>query len=125
MCSEEITAKDFRTWAATNLTAAALVERTGFETPAAAKHHLVEAVEHVAKTPGNTPTICRKCYIHPTIFGGYLDGSLLEGLKLRADEMLHGDTTRLTVEKVAITGYLSRRLGEATADPVHKRLKTR
>lgn len=122
---EEITAKDFRTWAATNLAAATLVERAGFETPAAAKHHLVEAVEHVAKKLGNTPAICRKCYIHPAIFEGYLDGSLLEGLKLRADEVLHGDTGGLTAEEVAITSYLSRRLGEAIADPSHKGLKTR
>ena len=122
---EEITAKDFRTWAATNLAAAALVERAGFDSPAAAKHHLVEAVEHVAKKLGNTPAICRKCYIHPAIFEGYLDGSLLEGLKLRADEVLDGDTGGLTAEELAITGYLSRRLGEAIADPAHKGLKTR
>ena len=30
---------------------------------------------------GNTPAICRKCYIHPAVFEGYLDGSLAEGLK--------------------------------------------
>ena len=120
---EEITAKDFRTWAATNLAAAALKGREAFDTPAAAKKHLVEMVEHVAQHLGNTPAICRKCYIHPAVFEGYLDGSLLEGLKMRADEVLDGHTGGLTPEEVAITAYLSRRLGEAIADPAGKPLK--
>ena len=55
---------------------------------AAAKKELVKAVEHVAKKLGNTPAICRKCYIHPAVFEGYLDGSLAEGLKRRADDLL-------------------------------------
>ena len=114
---EEITAKDFRTWAATNLAALALRDRETFDTPAKAKKHLVEVVEHVAKNLGNTPAICRKCYIHPAIFEGYLDGSLLEGLKARADEVLDQHAPGLTAEEVAITAYLSRRLGEAIAHP--------
>ena len=122
---EEVTAKDFRTWAATNLAAVALRERAAFDTPAAAKHNVVEAVEHVAKHLGNTPAICRKCYIHPAIFEGYLDGSLLEGLKLRADEVLGGDTGGLTPDELAITAYLSHRLGDAIADPAHKGLKAK
>ena len=121
---EEITAKDFRTWAATKLAAAALKEFEAFDTPAVAKKHLVHAVEHVAKHLGNTPAICRKCYIHPAVFEGYLDGSLLEGLRTRAEEVLDGDAGGLTAEEVAITAYLSRRLGEAIADPIGKPLKT-
>jgi DNA topoisomerase-1 len=120
---EEITAKDFRTWAATNLAAAALVEFEAFDTAAKAKKNLVQAVAHVAERLGNTPAICRKCYIHPAVFDGYLDGSLLEGLKTRADEVLDGAKTGLTAEEVAITAYLSRRLGEAIDDPKGKPLK--
>jgi DNA topoisomerase-1 len=120
---EEITAKDFRTWAATNLAAAALVEFEAFDTTAMAKKNLVRAVENVAIKLGNTPAICRKCYIHPAVFEGYLDGSLLEGLKNRAEEVLDGHSTGLTAEEVAITAYLSRRLGEAIADPKGKALK--
>ena len=52
---EEITAKDFRTWAATNLAALALRDREVFDTPARAKKHLVEVVEHVAQEPGQHP----------------------------------------------------------------------
>ena len=120
---EEVTAKDFRTWAATNLAAAALKELSTFENATAAKKNLVQAVEGVAKRLGNTPAICRKCYIHPAVFEGYLDGSLLEGLKAQAEDVLDGNTEGLTAEEVAITAYLSRRLGEAIADPKGKPLK--
>ena len=117
---EEITAKDFRTWAATNLAALALHELQQFDTAAAAKKNVVRAVEHVAMQLGNTPAICRKCYIHPAIFEGYLDGSLVEGLKQRADAVLDGHGHGLTAEEVAVTAFLSRRLGEVIADPKHR-----
>ena len=109
---EEITAKDFRTWAATNLAALALTELEAFDTQAKAKKNVVHAVEAVAKMLGNTPAICRKCYIHPAIFDGYLDGSLIEGLKMRAEETLGQPDGRLSAEETAVTAFLSRRLGE-------------
>ena len=114
---EEITAKDFRTWAATNLAALALHELQQFDTAVAAKKNVVRAVEHVAMQLGNTPAICRKCYIHPAIFEGYLDGSLAEGLKQRADAVLDGHGHGLSAEEVAVTAFLSRRLGQVIADP--------
>lgn len=113
---EEITAKDFRTWAATNLAALALRELEAYDTQAAAKKNVVQAVEAVSKMLGNTPAICRKCYIHPAIFEGYLDGSLVEGLKIRADETLAHPNGGLTAEEVAVTAFLSQRLGEVVAE---------
>ncbi len=110
---EDITAKDFRTWAATNLAAMALRELERFDSEAKNKKNVVHAVEAVAGMLGNTPSVCRKCYIHPAIFDGYLDGSLLEGLKARADEALDDAKSGLTAEEVAVTAFLSRRLGEA------------
>jgi len=118
---EEITAKDFRTWAATNLAAATLAELERFDSQAAAKKEVVKAVEGVAKRLGNTPAICRKCYIHPAVFEGYLDGSLAEGLKQRADELLDHPEAGLTAQEVALTAFLSRRLGEAIEEPAKKR----
>lgn len=112
---EEITAKDFRTWAATNLAALALRELEAFDTQAKAKKNVVQAVEAVSKMLGNTPAICRKCYIHPAIFEGYLDGSLAEGLKARAEETLAHPEGGLTAEEVAVTAFLSQRLGEVVA----------
>ena len=109
---EDITAKDFRTWAATNLAALALRELEAFDSAAKAKKNVLRAVESVAKLLGNTPSICRKCYIHPAIFESYIDGSLLQGLKERADERLHNPAPGLSAEEVALTAFLSERLGE-------------
>ncbi len=110
---EAVTAKDFRTWAATNLAALALSGLEQFDSQTRAKKNIVAAVESVAKKLGNTPAICRKCYIHPAIFDGYLDGSLVEGLRTQADAMLADSGSGLSAEEVAVTAYLSRRLADA------------
>jgi len=107
---EDITAKDFRTWAATNLAAIALHELEAFDSAAKAKKAIVQAVEAVSKMLGNTPAICRKCYIHPAIFDGYLDGSLVEALKRRAEETLAQPQPGLKAEEVAVLGFLSQQL---------------
>jgi DNA topoisomerase I len=120
---EEITAKDFRTWAATNLAAMALTELEIYDTQAKAKKNVVATVEQVAKKLGNTPAICRKCYIHPAVFEGYLDGSLVEGLHARAEQVLADGGEGLTAEEVAVTAFLARRLEQAASDPEGKPLK--
>jgi DNA topoisomerase I len=107
---EDITAKDFRTWAGTNLAALALRELEAFDTQTKAKRNVVQAVEAVAKMLGNTPAICRKCYIHPAIFDGYLDGSLLKTLEKRANAKLADPDAGLTAEEVAVMAFLARQL---------------
>jgi DNA topoisomerase-1 len=73
----------------------------------------LRSIEAVAGILGNTPTVCRKCYIHPAIFDGYLDGSLLDGLRQRAEEVLNEASKGLTAEEVAVMAFLSRRLDTA------------
>jgi DNA topoisomerase-1 len=109
---EEITAKDFRTWAATNLAALALQEFELFDTDAARKRAVVRAVETVAKHLGNTPAICRRCYIHPAIFDGYLDGTLLSTLKEQSRAYLEDNLTGMSAEEAAVAAFLTLRLGE-------------
>ena len=113
---EEVTAKDFRTWAATNLAALALAELEAFDSETKAKKNLVAAVERVAARLGNTPAVCRKCYIHPAVFDGYLDGSLVQALRARAEEVLTGHDGGLTAEELAVTAFLARRLDTAAAE---------
>ncbi|HEX2939671.1 MAG TPA: DNA topoisomerase IB [Rhodopila sp.] len=110
---EPITAKDFRTWAATNLAALALQQFEAFDTEAKAKKNVVQAVESVSKMLGNTPAICRKCYIHPAIFDGYLDGRLLDALKQRTEEKLADPGAGLKAEEAAVIGFLAHQLGSA------------
>lgn len=110
---QDITAKDFRTWAATNLAALALNELPAFDTQAQAKKNLVQAVEAVAKILGNTPAICRKCYIHPAIADGYLDGTLIEGL-LACTDAPPAKWAGLRTEEIAVMSFLGRSLEDAS-----------
>ena len=79
----DITAKDFRTWAATNLAVLALADQ---EQEPPTRKAQVAAVRQVARRLGNTPAICRKCYIHPAVLQGYLNGSLRRMLAAVAQE---------------------------------------
>jgi len=78
--NENFTAKDFRTWAGTVLAAIALNAQAGFETKTQAKANVKTAVCAVAELLGNTPAICRKCYVHPAIIEAYLNGVQIPGL---------------------------------------------
>jgi DNA topoisomerase I len=73
---EDFTAKDFRTWGGTVLAAQALAHVGPFSTEAEAKARVAEGVREVAATLGNTPQVCRNCYVHPVVIDAYLDGSL-------------------------------------------------
>jgi DNA topoisomerase-1 len=111
LSGEEITAKDFRTWAGTNLAAIALRELAAAPSEAAAKQNILRAIEAVAKMLGNTPAICRKCYIHPAIFEGYLDGSLLAVLE-KSGARSRDDLVGMKAEEAAVTEFLRQRVGE-------------
>jgi len=71
----DFTAKDFRTWHASAECFRAPEERPPFAAEAEAKAHLQEVIDHVALRLRNTPTICRKCYIHPAVIESYLAGT--------------------------------------------------
>jgi DNA topoisomerase-1 len=73
---QDFTAKDFRTWAGTLLAAQALNEFQAFDSPAQARKNITRAIKIVAQRLGNTPSICRKCYIHPQLLDAYMSGSL-------------------------------------------------
>jgi DNA topoisomerase-1 len=78
---EDITAKDFRTWHGTVLAAMALQECERLHSQPQAKRNVRDAVHKVAAKLGNTPSICRKCYIHPEIITTYIEGALLLEIK--------------------------------------------
>ncbi|AWN50737.1 DNA topoisomerase IB [Methylobacterium sp. 17Sr1-1] len=108
----DITAKDFRTWSGTVLAAMALREFEAFDSEAKAKRNVREAIERVAERLGNTPTICRKCYIHPEILGCYLEGELLLQVKDEVEAALREDIASLRPEETAVLGLLRGRLAK-------------
>ncbi len=109
---EDITAKDFRTWAATHLAAQALREFAMFDSDAKRKQAIVDAVKKVASHLGNTPAICRRSYIHPAILDGYMDGTLLQALADEAGAYLEENIHGMTPEEAAVTAFLRLRLDE-------------
>ena len=113
---EDYTAKDFRTWSGTLLAALALQAFEQVDSDAQAKKNIVQAIESVAKKLGNTPTICRKCYVHPAVLEAYLDGSLLEGMRARARQQLQDDLPALAPEEAAVLALLQQRL-QGTVKP--------
>jgi DNA topoisomerase-1 len=80
---DEFTAKDFRTWAGTVMAAIALRDEPLRSTQRENKSVVARAIEQVAKHLGNTPTICRTCYIHPYVLECHADGSLRKKLAAR------------------------------------------
>lgn len=112
----DFTAKDFRTWAGTVLTAAALREVPTFESATQAKRNVVEAIKRVCARLGNTPSVCRKCYVHPAVLSTYLEGSLAEALASHApakDRALSGDESAVLALLAASAPYAPPRKAEA------------
>jgi DNA topoisomerase I len=105
----DFTAKDFRTWAGTFLAAQALREVADSES-GPVQRRLAKAVEEVAQSLGNTPAVCRKCYIHPAVVDAYLDGSLAAALRRRTEEKLAEDETALSSEERLVLTLLRKRL---------------
>ncbi|HWF58055.1 MAG TPA: DNA topoisomerase IB, partial [Candidatus Dormibacteraeota bacterium] len=112
-CGADVTAKDFRTWAGTVLAAWALQELGEYASHTQAKRQVVAAVESVARDLGNTPAVCRRCYVHPQVISGHLDGALLANLGQRAEETLAESLDELSGREAAVLAFLRRRLAEA------------
>ena len=106
----DITAKDFRTWAGTVLAAMALREFETFDSEAKAKKNVRAAIERVASQLGNTPTICRKCYIHPEVLTCYLEGGLLLEIKDEVESELREELASLKPEEAAVLTLLEARI---------------
>ncbi|MGI8701474.1 MAG: DNA topoisomerase IB [Nocardioidaceae bacterium] len=72
---DELTAKDFRTWHATVIAAAALAgSPEPGNTAASRKRAVRSAVVQVSQYLGNTPTVARSAYIDPRVIDLYDDG---------------------------------------------------
>src|SRR6184192_4591853 len=112
---EDFSAKDFRTWAGTVLTAIALNAQEQFETPKQAKLNINTAIKAVAKILGNTPAICRKCYIHPAVLENYLDQKSIDGLKQTTEDTLEKEDVDLRSSETAVLKFLESRLTKKAA----------
>ena len=96
----DFTAKDYRTWAGTAM-ALAVLRELAWQPESDAKRHVVAMVKDVARQLGNTPAVCRKCYIHPAVLEHFSLGALS---KLPKPRVRKG----LKAEEVALAMFLER-----------------
>lgn len=83
----EATAKDFRTWHATVLAAAALAEtEEPGETQASRKRAVSGAMKEVSEFLGNTPTLARSSYVDPRVVEAYEEGRTIRATTRRTYE---------------------------------------
>jgi len=102
----DFTAKDYRTWAGSAL-ALAVLRELQWQPESEAKRHVVEMVKNVARQLGNTPAVCRKCYIHPAVLEGFVLGTLAQ---LPRPRMRKG----LRAEEVGLAMLLEKLVAEPT-----------
>jgi DNA topoisomerase-1 len=82
---EEVTAKDFRTWAGTVLAARALAAMRPARNERVARRRVAEAIDIVATRLGNTRAVCRQCYVHPAVIDAFTEGGGLPPVLARPD----------------------------------------
>jgi DNA topoisomerase-1 len=115
MTRQDFTAKDFRTWAGTVLACTLLQEFEAFESQTQAKKNVVQAIKGVAARLGNTPSVCRKCYVHPAVLDSYMSGALLKTVRREVDEETPADASALRQEESTLLKFLEKRMKEAAA----------
>ena len=81
--------------------ALALREFEQFDSDTHGRKNIVRALESVAEKLGNSPSICRKCYVHPAVIESYLDGTIVEALRVRTEQLVQ-DLHALQPEEAAV-----------------------
>jgi len=117
---EDVTAKDFRTWAGTVLAYRALMALQPGETERDARHNVVEAVRQTAESLGNTPAVARRSYVHPEVLRAYLDGSIGDALVAVAEEQEAPPQGTTPEEEGAVMAVLRERLDLDAARGAHR-----
>lgn len=105
---QQFTAKDFRTWSGTVLAA---IELRSTDRALSRKKALGDAITKVAARLGNTPTICRRCYVHPEVIDAYLEGVTIRPMRRRGPTPTTVSPSQLSPEETAVVALLRDRQG--------------
>lgn len=97
----DFTAKDYRTWAGSALALEYLRKRE-WQPEAVARRNMVETVKDVARQLGNTPTVCRQCYIHPDVLDAFASGELAQLPRARKRKWM-------SAAEIALLNFLTER----------------
>ncbi len=103
LAEKEFTTKDFRTWSGTVQSLIAFKEAGEFKTESESKKKIVEVLDKVAEHLGNTRTVCKKYYVHPSIVDMYGSSALQPFLaKLDTREMKGSKAGLIPEEKLLL-----------------------
>lgn len=112
----QYSAKDFRTWGGTLRAATVLAEIGPARTDSEAKRNIALAMRLVSSELGNTPTICRKSYVHPIVIARYLDEG--DTIALPASRRTAADRGQAhSPEERALIAFLDRHFPERRRRP--------
>lgn len=75
LTGEDFTAKDFRTWCGTVAALTAIIEN-GHDEELDSKKKVIAVLDKVSEQLGNSRTICKKYYVHPSLLEMYEGGKL-------------------------------------------------
>ncbi len=115
---DAVSAKMFRTWAATVLASRALTAYQDVESARAVKRNVSTAMKEVAERLGNTPTVARNSYVHPAVLDAYLDGSLGDALVTAAeDQHRQTEVEPSRAEEEAVIELLRHQLAQEQTKP--------
>lgn len=106
---QHFTAKDFRTWAGSVLACDLLRGMGAFENATQAKKNVVAAIKAVAAKLGNTPSVCRKCYVHPAVLEAYLGGISAQEAKAELEQEISEHSSALRMEERALLRLLEQK----------------
>jgi DNA topoisomerase-1 len=114
---DDFTAKDYRTWAGTVLAAREFANVKDSSSTSHRERLVPKVMARVAQELGNTPAVCRKCYVHPAIIQAFVEGTLLT-TRPRPNSA-HGTRQGLRVAERKVLGIL-RRVSRAPSGPRRK-----
>ena len=99
LTGEDFTAKDFRTWCGTIAALTAIIENGLPEDDA--KKKIVAVLDKVSEQLGNTRTVCKKYYVHPSLLEMYETGKLEKWLSKKENGSVT-ETNLSPVEKTLV-----------------------
>ena len=109
IAGQHFTAKDFRTWAGSVLAHDLLRGFEPFTSETQAKKNVAQAIAAVAVRLGNTPSVCRKCYVHPAVLEAYLGGKTVAAVEKELEQEMDEHSHALKREERMLVELLEQR----------------
>ena len=111
---EDFTAKDFRTWAGSVSALFAFKTAGEFNNITECKKKIISVLDEVAVNLGNTRTVCKKYYVHPSVISSYERGTIFKYIK-DLDEHKDINSSELNLAEKALLDLLdNEKLAEAS-----------